>query len=50
MQGAYKTLDYGNAWPKLWETAKTQKLFTKGIEHLGLPYDDPNIKLDMMLA
>ena len=43
MQGAYSTLDYGNAWKKLWSEVKAQKLFTKGIEHLGQPHDDPNI-------
>lgn len=43
MQGAYQTLDYQDAWSKLWAEVKTQKLFTKGIEHLGLPYDDPKI-------
>lgn len=46
MQGAYNTLDYGSAWEKLWGEVKTQKLFTAGIEHLGLPHDDPNITED----
>jgi AraC family transcriptional regulator len=46
MQGAYNTLDYGGAWQKLWGEVKTQKLFTKGIEHLGQPHDDPNITDD----
>lgn len=41
MQGAYKTLDYGGAWKKLWGEVKAQKLFTAGIEHIGLPHDDP---------
>lgn len=43
MQGNYKTLDYKGAWPKLWDEIKNQKLFTKGIEHIGLPHDDPKI-------
>ncbi len=43
MQGNYKTLDYSSAWPKLWAQVKAQKLFTKGIEHLGLPHDDPKV-------
>ena len=43
MQGAYNTLDYGSAWKKLWGEVKVQKLFTKGIEHIGLPYDDPKV-------
>ena len=43
MQGAYNTLDYRSAWIKLWGEIKSQKLFTAGIEQLGLPHDDPNI-------
>lgn len=43
MQGNYKTLDYGSAWTKLWAQVKAQKLFTKGIEHLGLPHDNPQV-------
>ncbi|WP_296384555.1 AraC family transcriptional regulator [Winogradskyella sp.] len=43
MQGAYQDLDYGSAWEKLWAEVKTQKLFTKGINHIGLPYDDPKV-------
>ncbi|WP_299227901.1 GyrI-like domain-containing protein [uncultured Psychroserpens sp.] len=43
MQGNYRTLDYANAWKKLWAEVKSQKLFTKGIEHLGLPHDDPKV-------
>ncbi len=43
MQGAYDQLDYASAWPKLWAEVKAQKLFTKGIEHLGLPHDDPKV-------
>ena len=43
MQGNYKTLDYSGAWEKLWAEIKSQKLFTKGIEHLGLPHDDPKV-------
>jgi len=43
MQGAYQTLDYPSAWKKLWGEVKAQKLFTKDIEHIGLPYDDPKV-------
>lgn len=43
IQGNYKTLDYGSAWNKLWAQVKAQKLFTKGIEHLGLPHDNPKV-------
>lgn len=43
MHGAYQTLDYGKAWELLWGQVKAQKLFTKGIQHFGLPYDDPKV-------
>lgn len=43
MQGAYQTLDYAGAWEKLWQQVKEQKLFTKGIQHIGLPHDDPKV-------
>ncbi|MBC3759126.1 AraC family transcriptional regulator [Hyunsoonleella sp. SJ7] len=43
MQGAYQNLDYAGAWEKLWEQVKAQKLFTKGIQHIGLPHDDPQV-------
>lgn len=43
MHGAYQTLDYAGAWEKLWGQVKAQKLFTKGIQMIGLPHDDPKI-------
>ncbi len=43
MQGNYQSLDYKNVWAKLWSVVKAQKLFTAGIEHIGVPYDDPKI-------
>ncbi|MDO5970992.1 AraC family transcriptional regulator [Flavivirga aquimarina] len=43
MQGAYQSLDYPSAWKKLWEQVKEQKLFTAGIEHIGLAHDDPKV-------
>lgn len=43
LQGAYQTLDYGKAWEALWGQIKAQKLFTKGIQSVGLPYDDPKV-------
>ena len=43
MQGAYQSLDYGKAWEILWGQIKEQKLFTKGIQSIGLPYDDPKV-------
>lgn len=43
MQGEYQNLDFGTAWGKLWSIVKSQKLFTAGIEHIGIPYDDPKV-------
>ncbi|SHG84147.1 AraC family transcriptional regulator [Flagellimonas flava] len=43
LKGAYQKLDYPAAWTTLWGEVKKQKLFTAGIEHLGLPYDDPKV-------
>lgn len=43
MQGDYGQLDYGTAWSTLWTVIKEQKLFTKGIQHVGLSYDDPQV-------
>ena len=43
MQGGYKNLDYGGAFQKLWSEVKAQKLFTKGIEHIGVPHNDPKV-------
>ncbi|WP_417952755.1 AraC family transcriptional regulator [Flagellimonas myxillae] len=43
LKGAYQKLDYPSAWATLWAVVKNQKLFTAGIEHIGLPFDDPNV-------
>lgn len=43
LKGAYQKLDYPGAWTTLWSIVKSQKLFTAGIEHIGLPYDDPKV-------
>ena len=43
LQGSYQSLDYANAWDRLWSVVKNQKLYTAGIEHIGIPYDDPNV-------
>lgn len=43
LQGDYGQLDYKNAWEKLWSVVKSQKLYTAGIEHTGVSYDDPNV-------
>lgn len=43
LQGPYQELDYATAWEQLWGEVKNQKLFTAGIEHIGISYDDPNL-------
>ena len=43
LTGDYRNLDYGEAWKKLWEQVKEQKLFSAGIEHIGLSHDDPHV-------
>lgn len=43
LTGDYRNLNYEEAWKKLWEQVKKQKLFSAGIEHIGLSHDDPNI-------
>ena len=43
LTGEYGTLNYGKAYEQLWAVVKSQKLFTKGIESIGVFYDDPKI-------
>ncbi|MDR0230509.1 MAG: AraC family transcriptional regulator [Dysgonamonadaceae bacterium] len=41
--GAYKNLDFPETFAKLWNFVKEHKLFSAGIEHLGVYYDDPHV-------
>lgn len=41
--GEYGNVDYGKAWERLWAIIKEQKLFTAGIEHIGISHDDPKV-------
>jgi AraC family transcriptional regulator len=41
--GDYSSLDFGGAWTKLWGCVKSQKLFTAGISHICVYYDDPKV-------
>lgn len=43
MTGDYQSLNYEDAWKKLWEQVKEQKLFSAGIEHIGLSHDNPHV-------
>lgn len=41
--GPYSENDYGKAWTNLWKFVKTHKLFTAGMEHIGISHDDPKV-------
>ena len=43
LTGAYSELDFPSAYAKLWNFIKEHKLFSAGIEHLGIYYDDPKV-------
>lgn len=43
MKGEYSQLDHGSAWKKLWQHVKENKLFTAGIEHIGIGHDNPQV-------
>lgn len=43
LMGEYGSLNYGDAYQRLWGVVKSQKLFTKGIESLCISYDDPKV-------
>lgn len=41
--GDYQKLDYCSAWNKLWAYVKENKLYSAGIEHICITYDDPKV-------
>jgi AraC family transcriptional regulator len=41
--GSYSQLDFSGTFAKLWSFVKEYKLFSTGIEHLGVYYDDPHM-------
>jgi AraC family transcriptional regulator len=41
--GAYSELDFSGTFARLWNFVKERKLFSAGIEHLGIYYDDPKV-------
>jgi len=43
LTGAYSELDFPGAFAKLWGFVKKHKLFSAGIEHLGIYYHDPKV-------
>ena len=43
LSGDYSSLEFGNTWKKLWGFVKEFKLFSAGIEHICIYYDDPKV-------
>ncbi len=43
LTGKYADLDFAGTWGRLWNFVKEQRLFSAGIEHIGIYHDDPNI-------
>lgn len=41
--GEYKNLDFSGTWQRLWQFIKENKLYSSGIEHLAIYYDDPKV-------
>jgi AraC family transcriptional regulator len=41
--GEYGNSDYDSVWSRLWAFIKEHKLFTAGIENIGISHDDPNV-------
>ncbi|MCT4614632.1 MAG: AraC family transcriptional regulator [Marinifilaceae bacterium] len=43
IKGEYGNPNYQKTWERLWSFVKEKKLFTKGIESIGMSYDDPKL-------
>ena len=43
LTGSYSSLNYGDAWKRLWLFVKENKLFSAGIEHIAIYHDNPAI-------
>lgn len=41
--GKYGNLDFGGTWGRLWQFVKENKLYSAGIEHIAIYYDDPKV-------
>jgi AraC family transcriptional regulator len=41
--GEYGNSSYSDVWNRLWSFVKEEKLFSAGIENIGLSHDDPNV-------
>ena len=43
LMGAYNELDFPGTFSKLWSFVKEHKLFSAGIEHIGIYHNDPKV-------
>lgn len=43
LNGAYNNLDFPGTFAKLWSYVKERKLFSAGIEHIGIYHNDPKV-------
>ncbi len=43
LTGAYNEQDYAGTWERLWHFVKENKLYSAGIEHIGIYHDDPHV-------
>lgn len=43
LTGAYSDLDFPGTFAKLWAYVKEKKLFSAGIEHIGIYHNDPKV-------
>ena len=43
LSGAYGSLDFSGSWQRLWQFVKEHKLFSMGMEHIAIYYDDPKV-------
>lgn len=41
--GSYSSVDFGSLFARLWGEVKRQSLYTAGIEHIGMYYNNPEI-------
>ncbi|MDR2919609.1 MAG: AraC family transcriptional regulator [Tannerella sp.] len=43
LTGHYSSLDFSGSWMRLWQYVKEHKLFSMGMEHIAIYYDDPKV-------
>lgn len=43
LTGIYGSLDFSGSWQRLWQFVKENKLYSFGMEHIAIYYDDPKV-------